>query len=1111
MKSAYSLLENANSLTEIIKSLAKKGYEDFALADHNNMFASYKFEQLCKELKKQAIIGLTLELNGLKSRSLVNEILLIAKSDLGLKNLVKISSMKMTETEEHPLEFNDLKDYLTDVFVIFTEHSELTRYILLEEKNKNEAVILYREFLQNHEFFLAIDAIYDHEYNQQKLVEFSQAYNIPLIALVNVDYINADDYFKTEVLKALQKGEKIENPIELAKRKGKRVLLTEQQVREQYLQKNLLSALKNNDYVAKNAKANYQTKRVALPKFKTPDNISSIDYLNRLVTDGLQYRLNKKDLTFLQKEAYKERKDKELAVINKLGFADYFLIVWDIINYCLLNDIQIGAGRGSAAGSLVAWALKITDVDPIEYDLLFERFLNEDRVSMPDIDIDLPDNKREDVLNYLHNKYGNNKFAQILTFTSFSARQVIRDVCRILNISQEWQKKLSKSLPKGANITLKEAWDKSQAFQILLKTMPLGDLLLQTVAKLEGLPRNISVHAAGIVLSDNDISDQIPVLLNKNNRLLTQFEKKPVEKLGLLKIDLLGLRNLTVLANIIKTSAFKEREKIDISEISMTDKKTLELFKNGETNGIFQFESEGIRNVLRLIQADSFELITAANALYRPGPIENIPQFAKIRKNPQEMKIIDVSVADILRPTFGIIVYQEQVMRVAEAYAGFNLRQADILRSSISNKDLNKMEELKKAFYEGANKLNRPIEHTEKIYALIEEFANYGFNKSHAVAYSKMAYELAYLKANYPLYFYAEILNNQIGAIEKTNAYLREIKKRKIEIKGPNVNSSNLRWRVDEKNNAIQMGLLSIQKLKLDLARHIVKDRYENGPYQTVNDFMRRLPAKLRSEDDLIALIKSGAMDRFGYNRNTLLNNIQALIQTAEFGNLDLEIKFEYHEELSNEEKINGEKEYLHTSISLHPTAMYETYRKRIGAKKLVDLIADNKTATVVVNVDSIRQIKTKKGTPMAFLTVSDEDVDISVVVFPDLYAHANKLLDKGKILEISGKVETSKKEENTLQIVAQNIKEIDQHNQDQNKPVINKTWYLQLDNDEYMKTKLMQILLQYPGKIPVILKWTDENEYLDLDKQYWINDSKEVFIKLVNLLGENNVVLKRN
>ena len=711
-----------------------------------------------------------------------------------------------------------------------------------------------------------------------------------------------------------------------------------------------------------------------------------------------------------------------------MGFDDYFLIVWDIMRHAREKGIQTGAGRGSAAGSLVAYLLHITGVDPIRYHLLFERFLNRERYTMPDIDLDFPDDKREDILAYIVSKYGNQNIAQIVTFGTLGAKQVIRDVCKVFGENIITVQKFSNNIAQG-KVTLEQTYKENKAFREHVESSERNRKLYQVARALEGLPRHSSVHAAGVVLSQEDLTKTVPLMkrdkgysasLQEAEWMLTQYAMQAVEKVGLLKMDLLGLSNLTLLHKAIQQTQKITKKELDITKIPLDDPRTFELFQKAQTNGIFQFESDGIRRVLKEMKPTEFEDLVAVLSLYRPGPMEQISHFINRKKGTEIVQYPHASLQRILEPTYGILVYQEQVMQAASEMAGFSLGEADILRRAIGKKNSETIAAQKEKFVQGAVSKGYKQEDAETVYDYIEKFANYGFNKSHAVAYAMLSYQLAYLKANYPTAFFTALFQNASAKSSKLQDYLVEARQLGIKILPPSINNSFADFVADDRG--VIVGLNSIKGIRRDFVESIVKNRYEYGRFKGFQDFAYRMGAQYTKEPLLMALINAGAFDEFGETRATLKANVDAVAKSVKFHGLnlsledDLEVAFTHVEEEPLLQRIGEEIEVLGFSISPHPSSKYDPLMKSGWIQAIQSVFEEGYMRFVGLIVD-IRKISTRKGEQMAYVTLQDASGMIDVVVFPSTLAEIYQHLQQNTMVLMEGRVKRGQKGQWQLQL----------------------------------------------------------------------------------------------
>ena len=779
-----------------------------------------------------------------------------------------------------------------------------------------------------------------------------------------------------------------------------------------YFNDNICYKKENNNYDEFINKCNLTLPRYELNipdycKFNDTKGLNTNDYLDNLAIAGLNKRLKGKIAL-----KYKERLLYELDIIKKMGFSNYFLIVYDYVKYAKTNNILVGPGRGSAAGSLVSYSLGITEVDPIKYNLLFERFLNSERITMPDIDIDFPDDKRDEVINYVTQKYGNKNVAGIITFGTFGVKMSIRDMGRVMNIPLYVIDDLCKKI---GNMPLFEVENNKEIINFINTDNKLKKLF--TIAKrIEGIPRHTSRHAAGIVMANTILNEIIPLVMD-NDKYLSGYEAIYLEELGLLKMDFLGLKNLTIIDNIL--NLIKKHQNIDLkfNDIPLEDKETNLIFQTGDTSGIFQFESVGMKKFLIKLHPDSFTDIYNANAFFRPGPSNNIDLYIKRKLGKTKIDYIDPSFKDILENTMGIIVYQEQIMQIANRMAGFTLGEADILRRAMSKKKLSDLENLKDKFINGSISNGYSIEKANEVFNLILNFASYGFNKSHSVAYSIISYRMAYLKAHYPLYFYVSILNNSYGDADKTKSYLKEMKKHNIKISKPDINKSSTSYVIY--NNTVYLPFSTIKGISSVIAKKIVDIKEEE--YNDIYDLFVKMVKESIPKNIYLALINSGTLDSFNINRKTITENLDVLIN---YGNLVKDLgeenvlkpEINMQDEYSKEELISIEKECFGFYLSNHPVTYY---REQINNTVSLENIKKyfNKNITCILLVDKVKEITTKNNEKMAFYTCSDEELIIDVIAFPKVYDMITNC-KKGDIIKVDGKVERR----DNYNIVASNI-----------------------------------------------------------------------------------------
>ncbi len=947
VKTSYSLLESLNNIKPLVTKAKELGYYALAITDHNNMFGVMEFYNECKNQNIKPIIGMELDIDN-------KRIILYAKNNNGYKNLIKLSTIK----SERNLTIKDLTDYKDNLILVLPyKYYDETIYNTYKDKYIGYSTITEKNNITK-----------------------------PKVFINDVSYLDIEDYKYLDYLYMIKDG-KVVGEYELNTHKNKYLLTTEELTHTIDIE-DLHNAL----YIIDNCNVDITYKEGLLPIYDT--SINAYEYLSNLCHKGLKKRLNNNI-----PDIYKERLEHELNVINKMGFCNYFLVVWDYVKYAKFNNILVGPGRGSAAGSLVSYTLGITDIDPLKYGLLFERFLNPERVTMPDIDIDFDSEKREQVIDYVTNKYGEKKVAGIITFNTLGAKQVIRDVGRVLNISQPIIDDIAKNLKDN----LKDSLQNTNLKNLINSDKEL-EKLYKISLKLEGLPRHISVHAAGIVMSNINLDETIPIYKNQLGMYVTGYSMNYLEPLGLLKMDFLGLSNLTLISEVIDNIRTNEKLNITFSNIPLDDKKTLEIFRRVETDGIFQFESPGMRKFLEKLQVSSFDDIVAALALFRPGPMDNIDTYIRRKQGKEKVIYPHKDLEPILKPTYGILIYQEQIMQVAVTLAGYTFGEADILRRAMSKKKESILLAEKPKFIEKSIKKGYTKELAEEVYELILKFANYGFNKSHSVAYAIIAYKMAFLKTYFLNYFLSSILTNVIGSEYKTKIYISESRNHNIKVLNPDINKSTNKYIVE--NGSILCPLSIIKNVGTIISNDIIKER-ENGPYTSFIDFVKRNYSTGINKKTLTYLIKSGCFDELGYNKKTLINNLDTIINYAELskdtGLVELEEPLiDKYSEYTNEELIDNQLSVYGFYLSEHPVSIYKKPND-INTKDIKKYF--NKNINIILYIDNIKEIFTKNNDIMAFITGIDEYSSISLTMFPKTYKQYNNI-KKYDVIKVIGKVE---------------------------------------------------------------------------------------------------------
>lgn len=1108
--SSYSLLKSTSQIKQLVASAKDRGYTALAITDENVLYGAFDFYNEAVKQGIKPLIGMTIVLPSEVVADNDQRLVLIAKNYDGYRHLMKITTTIQTLERGETITLDQLSEWFHDLFVILPTDNDL--YRLIQSGQADEARVYFEQLAKSVDeqslligINRSVDAIL-----RQTMMQLVTQLNTQLIGLSRVGYLNADDHFSVEVLRSIDRGNQMNQPQMLARHQGEHYLKPVADIEREFQTVGLVDAVNLTQVIADQANVKLESQDTILPKFENDKQLDSFTYLKQLCIEGLKLRAIAPGFTV---DDYRNRLASELKIIHEMGFDDYFLIVGDVIAYAHQHGIITGPGRGSAAGSLVAYSLAITDVDPLQYNLLFERFLNPERVQMPDIDLDIPDDRREEILQYVHDKYGHGRVAQIITFGTLATKQVLRDVGRVFGLSQFEAAEWSKTIPQALHISLEDSYRQSLPLRNLVADNAKNQLIFETAKKLEGLPRHYSTHAAGIVLSQEKLEDLVPLQDGGDGMLMTQFAKDTVEAIGLLKIDFLGLRNLSILDHAVKLVQQTNPE-FALTQIELNDKKTLELFQNGDTNGVFQFESSGIKNVLTQLHPETFELIVAVNALYRPGPMENIDTFIKRKKGQEPVSYPDESLKDILGVTYGILIYQEQVMQVASKMASFSYGEADLLRRAMSKKKQSMMDSMRSKFIHGAQDNGYTPEVAERIFDYIDQFANYGFNRSHAVAYSKLAFELAYIKAWYPAAFLISLLNTVNNDAAKIRMYMSEAQKHKVKVDGPNINVSEREFTMQDGH--ILFGLGDVKGLRRDMIRDVLESRVNDGPFTSLLNFVQRLDSKWQKKELIEPLVYVGAFDGLGNNRAELAEALPKIIDSVELTGSSLSLFEELQPTISErkefglEQRLGFEEQYLGAYLSGHPVSQFADAGMRLGVTPVAEL-ANRASVKIFVFVTNVKVIRTKRGEQMAFVSGSDQTGSIEVTVFPNLYKRISALLEKNKILLVDGKVETERR----LQVIAnqiQDAKTVVVKSTQTKPPTVSKRWVLRIDaqhENQQTQQNLADFLVSEPGNIPVIIFEQRTDKKLIQPKERWIPDSVGIQSRLVEILGTDNVVLQ--
>lgn len=967
-KSNYEMLSSLLKIDDIINYAKNNNISSIALTD-SNMYGTMEFIKKCESNNIKPIIGLEVILEEFK-------LLLYAKNYDGYKSLIKLSTIQ----NERKVELNDLKKYKKEVICI----------IPFKYKEKFEE-------LGN--IYLDIYLGYSNKQEEKE----------SLIITKNIVFIREALYLNTNDKKVL--------PYLYCIRDGKTIDEVNYEINNHELNVSNINDLSseigliNTKSISDSCNVEFPEVENLLPIYDCPDPKK---YLFELSKKGLSKRLNNE-----VSDEYKNRLVYELNIINDMGFSNYFLVVYDFIRFAKKNKILVGPGRGSAAGSLVAYSLGITDIDPLKYDLLFERFLNPERKTMPDIDTDFPDNKRDIVIDYVKEKYGEKRVSGIITFGTLAAKQVIRDVSRVLNIPTYKVDSLTKYIPAFSHEKLEDIYKNNTNFRIKIDSDSLLTDMYKIAIKLEGFPRHTSSHAAGIVMSKIDLDEVIP-LTKADNMYLTSYSMEYLEELGLLKMDFLVLKNLTLIDNIINDIKTIHNIEIDFNKIPLDDEKTLKIFEEANTCGIFQFESSGMRNFLRRLKPNTFEDIVAAIALFRPGAAVNIDSYIKRKHGEEKITYLDPSLESITKNTYGFLIYQEQIMQLANVYAGYTLGEADILRRAMSKKKKELLQSEEEKFVKKSMENKHSMGQAKELFNLVLNFAGYGFNKSHSVVYSVIAYKMAYLKAHYKTIFFSNLLSNVIGSASKTNEYIMECKANGVEVIRPTISNSENIYKVVD--NKIIYPISNIKGVGVVVSESIEKAK-KDGNFIDIYDCFSRLHINGIGKKTFEDLIMAGVFSEFKYNRATLMYNLDSLFNYAELTkdidpSLVMSPVIEEQKEYPNSYLLEKEKELFGFFLSSHPTTMYK--KDNPYCISINDINNHfNKTVDLLVLVEKIKVINTKKGDKMAFLTGSDETGSIELTLFPKVFNDFQEL-KRNDLVKIRGNVERRLDE---TQIIVEKIK----------------------------------------------------------------------------------------
>lgn len=1144
----YSLLDGEASIKKLVARVKELGMDSCAITDHGSMYGVVDFYREAKSQGIHPVIGCEVYMAPRSRFDKVHDIdnktshlILLAENQNGYKNLIKLVSAGYIDGFYYKprIDFEMLKEHSEGIIALSAcIAGEVPKALLRGDYDEAKKIALkYAEVLGKDNYFLEIQ---DHGLSEQKriipdMLRLSEETGIGLVATNDIHYLKKEDAKYQDVLMCIQMEKKVDDPDRMKFETEEFYIKSPEEMTSLF--EYVPQAIENTEKIAKRCNVDFDFGTRHLPAYAVPDGKDAFEYLRELCQSGLEKRYSPVS------DELQKRLDYELGVIKSMGFVDYFLIVWDFIHFAKNNGVMVGPGRGSAAGSIVAYSLGITTVDPIKYGLIFERFLNPERVSMPDIDIDFAPNGRQKIIDYVVEKYGEGQVAQIITFGTMKAKLAIRDVGRALDIPYAEVDKVAKLVPFDLKMTISKALDISTELHALYENDPQIKELLDTSMALEGLPRHASTHAAGVVITSEPIVNYVPLQLNSENFITTQFTKDTVENLGLLKMDFLGLRNLTVIENAVKIIKRTRGIALNMDEIDYDCKEVYELISSGNTDGVFQLESAGMQSFMQELKPDTLEDVIAGIALYRPGPMEQIPRYIKSKKNPQTIQYKHPLLKNILDVTYGCMVYQEQVLEIVRTLAGYSLGKADSMRRVISKKKADQMVIERKNFIYGSDDGDIPgcikngiDEQTAiSIFDEINDFANYAFNKSHAAAYAFVTYQTAYLKTFYPVEYMASLISS-IDDLDKINHYIANCKEMGIDRLPPDVNKSEDTFTVE--NNSIRFGLSAVKNVGRAMILNLVNERKNNGEFKTFSDFIDRMAGQDMNKRALEGLISCGAFDSMGVKRSQLLAVYEkALDGTARAardnvaGQMSLfdtieeqsEMQFPNIDELDKKTMLKMEKQSTGLYFSGHPMEEYTDKIKKLTKYNISDVLTsvhkdedgnyhavegglkDGDMMIICAAIASRKNKTTRSNAQMAFLNVEDVYGSVECIVFPKVLNEFSPLLQEDNLVAIACRL--SIREDEAPKILMQSVQLLDEALMAKKEP---KRLYIQLEtrNDENLKN-VEKYLSPYQGDMEVRLFFKDTRKMSSVPRRLWFNGTENAIYDLKNIFGEDNVKIK--
>jgi DNA polymerase-3 subunit alpha len=1175
--SEYSLLDGAARIKEMAAKAAALGMKSLALTDHGVMYGAVPFYKACREHGIKPIIGMEAYITAgsrhekqSRKEQPIYHLTLLAKNEVGYRNLMKLSSIGHLEGFYYRprIDFEVLTAHAEGLVCLSgCMSSELSRQLIDDNYDAAKATALRYRQLFGDDYYLELQdhGILDQKQVSAGILKLAEELGIPLVATNDSHYMCEDDASLQDVLICIGTGKTVDDPDRLKMSTNQAYLKSGEEMASLF--RHVPEAIANTIRIADSCELELEFGRHILPEFAPlPEGSSAAKYLRELCELGLKERYGGFNDDLLQ--TAENRMDYELKVIGQMGFDDYFLIVWDFIRYAHQEGIVTGPGRGSSAGSLVAYVLKITDVDPLKHKLLFERFLNPERVSMPDIDIDFSDERRDEVIRYVVNKYGAEHVAQIITFGTLAARAAVRDVGRVLNLPYGDVDKTAKLIPAAPGMSIERAMKENSEFRALAEGASGSADLIAMARRVEGMPRHASTHAAGVVISSHPLTDYVPLQEGTDGVPLTQYSMEHLEAVGLLKMDFLGLRTLSIIERTLAVIREESGKEFRWDEVSYEDELTYELMGRGDTTGIFQLESTGMRRVLKEMKPNDFEDIVSAVALYRPGPMEFIPQFIKAKHGLAVVEYPHHSLEPILADTYGIIVYQEQIMQIASSMAGFTLGEADLLRRAVSKKKREVLDEQRQFFVAGSTKLEHTVEEANRVYDMIVRFADYGFCRAHAAAYAVLAFQTAYLKAHYPIAFMASMLTAVVGNQRKTAEYVDECRRMNIAVLPPDVNESGVLFTPlaaggeAGTRGAIRFGMAGVKNVGTQAIESILRERKER-PFESLSDFCRRIDSRVCNKRVIESLIQSGALESLPGHRSQQLAGLESTLVAAaawrkQREELQIEL-FDFAESpnwnvdlpaippYSQTQLLELERELMGLYLSGHPLDAFDDMMDELKLDRLVDIAdaADGATVFTAGMIVSLKPFTTRKGQAMAFLEIEDRIMGTELVAFPTVWKNAASFVKKGSLVFVRAKVQQGDED---YKLLADDILPLDSADLTRQVERLRKIGqsgysggsyksrterttppspaaplpssdrkklqkvYIRIDESHEQPAKLIRLKLllkSHPGLYPTLLYYEKEHRTVALSNEHNVGPTPELIEAIEELLGAGSIKIK--